>query len=225
LGSDETGYSVVGIKNGFLHLMKIGGISGTGYSPDALKELSLVAKSFKVTNVIIESNFADGMFKALLEPVLNAIYPCSIDEVRHSSQKELRIIDTLEPVMNQHRLVVDEAVIKDDYESVQHLSPEKALQFMLFYQMTRLTKDKGSLAHDDRIDVLAMGVKFWLDILNVDAKKVVEDKRQQALEAELECIEMVREGKWKVSFGKPEGMNKSVMDKPEGFDKRVLSRY
>jgi hypothetical protein len=138
------------------------------------------------------------MFKAMLEPVLIKQHPCSIDEVRHSSQKEIRIIDTLEPVMAQHRLIVDPKVIVDDYNSVSHLPPEKALQYMLFYQMTRLTKDKGCLAHDDRIDVLAIAVKFWTDILNIDAQKQVEDARQKSLEDELQKIMDIRSGKTRV---------------------------
>ena len=56
------------------------------------------------------------MFSSLLQPVLNAIYPCSIEEIRNSKQKELRIIDTLEPLLNQHRLVIDYTALKNDIE-------------------------------------------------------------------------------------------------------------
>ena len=85
------------------------------------------------------------------------------EEVRHSTQKEKRIIDTLEPVMNQHRLLVDEGVIRWDYESTKALPPEKANAYRLFYQMTRLTKDRGALMHDDRIDCLSIAVNYWVE--------------------------------------------------------------
>ena len=53
----------------------------------------------------IESNFGDGMATAL-KPIMAKIHPCEIEEVRHNIQKEKRIIDTLEPIMNTHRLVI-----------------------------------------------------------------------------------------------------------------------
>jgi len=193
-GQDETGYAVVAIHNGFLHLLKLGGIQGTGYSEDALTTLAMIAKEFKVNYVVVESNFGDGMYKALFEPILLKHHPCTIEEVRHSTQKEIRILDTLEPVMSQHRLVIDPKVIVDDYNSVAHLPPEKALQYMLFYQMTRLSKDKACLAHDDRIDVLAIAVKYWTDILNIDAQKETDKKKQDLLEKELQKIMDVNSG-------------------------------
>ena len=66
--------------------------------------------------IIIESNFGDGMFSQLLKPVLTeeVRYPVTIEEVKHSIQKERRIIDTLEPVMNSHKLVVCKSVVEQD---------------------------------------------------------------------------------------------------------------
>ena len=47
------------------------------------------------------------MFKELLSPILiKHNVKASIEEVRHSSMKEARIIDTLEPVIASHRLIV-----------------------------------------------------------------------------------------------------------------------
>jgi hypothetical protein len=42
-----------------------------------------------------------------------------VEEVKHSIQKELRIIDTHEPVMAQHKLIIDPKVIEDDHRTVQ----------------------------------------------------------------------------------------------------------
>lgn len=53
--------------------------------------------------------------------------------------------------MNQHRLIVDEEIIQEDFRC-----PE--LKKQLFYQMTGLTKDRGSLAFDDRIDAVSIAV-------------------------------------------------------------------
>lgn len=184
-GADETGYAVVKMLAGYLYLVEAGGIDG-GYDQKTLQTLADIAKKHKVNTVLIESNFGDGMFSELFKPYLQRTYPVSIEEVRHSKQKELRIIDTLEPVMNQHKLIIDPEVIRNDYESVQHHPPEKAQRYMLTYQMTRITKDRGSLAHDDRLDVVAMAVQYWVEQMAADADQLMEDHKQAILEAELE---------------------------------------
>ena len=137
-GADETGYAVVKMLNGFLYVRRCGGVAG-GYSEEALKELSHIAKEEQVNEIIIESNFGDGMFNQLLTPIISKIHPVTMSEVRHNTQKERRIIDVLEPVMNQHRLVIDKKVIQTDYDSCQHLPPEQALRYQLMYQMKGIT--------------------------------------------------------------------------------------
>ena len=184
-GADETGYAVVKMLAGYLYLVEAGGIEG-GYDQKTLQTLADIAKKHKVNTVLIESNFGDGMFSELFKPYLQRTYPVTMEEVRHSKQKELRIIDTLEPVMNQHKLIIDPEVIRNDYESVQHHPPEKAQRYMLTYQMTRITKDRGSLAHDDRLDVVAMAVQYWVEQMAADADQLMEDHKQAILEAELE---------------------------------------
>jgi hypothetical protein len=83
-----------------------------------------------------------------------------IEEVKHSSQKEARIIDTLEPVLMRHRLVVDPKLIEADYKSTFVYPQDKQNVYRLFYQLSRITKDRGSLAKDDRLNVLAMAVAY-----------------------------------------------------------------
>jgi len=184
-GKDETAYAVVKMLNGFLYVTDCSGIDG-GYNKEVLIKLANIAKDNKVNMVLVESNFGDGMFTELFKPYLQKTYPVSIEEVRHSKQKELRIVDVLEPVMNQHRLVIDPKVIQQDYESVQNRPPEKAMRYMLAYQMTRITKDRGSLAHDDRLDVLAMAVQYWVDQMSANADQEILDRREQLLDEELD---------------------------------------
>jgi hypothetical protein len=184
-GADETAYAVVKMLNGYLYVTDAGGLNG-GYSKEVLEDLARLAKRNKVNMVLIESNFGDGMFTELFKPYLQSTYPVSLEEVRHSKQKELRIIDTLEPVMNQHRLVIDPKVLQRDYDSVQHRPPEKAMRYMLAYQMTRVTKDRGSLAHDDRLDVLAMAVAYWVEQMASNVDEEIRDRREALLDDELE---------------------------------------
>ena len=184
-GKDECAYAVVKSLHGSLFLMASGGYI-QGYTPETLQNLAIIAKEHAVNMIQIEANFGDGMFTALFKPVLAGIYPCTVEEVKHSVQKEKRIIDTLEPMLNQHRLVVSSEVIQKDYDSTAHLPQEEALRYQLFYQLTRITKDKGSLSHDDRLDALAMAVAYWVEQSAWDTNKSVEAHKQKLLDDELD---------------------------------------
>ena len=184
-GADETAFSVVKALGGVLYLVASGGLSG-GYSEDVLKALSMIAKEHQVKEILIESNFGDGMFNALLTPILKKVYPCTLSEIRSNVQKEKRILDTLEPVLMQHRLCVDPKVIEKDYTSVQAMGGDRSFQYSLFYQMSRLTRHKGSLTHDDRLDVLAMAVGYWTEQMAQDAKEQMGVRREEKLQLELE---------------------------------------
>ena len=178
-GKDNTGYAIVKQLNGMLYVVDAGGLPG-GYSPEALTDIAKKAREHKVNEIIIESNFGDGMFSSLLKPILTKIYPVSInpDEVRHNTQKEMRIIDSLEVIMNSHRLVVDKSlVIKDGRgENKNH---------QLFYQMTRLTRQRGALLHDDAIDALAIACKYWTEALERDSDTALDDYKSEWRENEL----------------------------------------
>lgn len=185
-GKDETAYSVALMLHGNIFVPKIGGFKG-GYEDATLIQICKIAKQYKVNKLIVESNFGDGMFSQLLKPHLGRIYPCEIEEVRQNMQKELRIIDTLEPLMNQHRLIIDPSVIQDDYDSAMaNFETDKALQYMLFYQMSRLSKERGSLKHDDRLDSLAIACKYFLDILDVDQSLRATQAKEEKLDAALD---------------------------------------
>jgi hypothetical protein len=181
-GTDETGYAVIAMCNGYLYVLEAGGLAG-GYSDATLETLAHIAKRNKVTWITIEPNFGDGMFDKLFAPVLNRVYPCTIDPdpPRSSIQKEKRIIDTLEPVFNQHRIVFHEKIVQRDAEA-------DDTKFQLFYQLTRITKDKGSLAKYDRLDALAMAVAYWVGVMDKDTQKVVDEHRAAMLMKELACF-------------------------------------
>ena len=183
-GADETAYAVVKMLNGTLFVTAAGGIPG-GYSPETLGALAAIAKKHKVNQIIVEANFGDGMFTELLKPVLARQHPCAIEEVKHSIQKERRIIDTLEPVMNQHKLVIDTGVIRHDMASTRDMPPEKALQYQLMYQMSRVTKARGALAHDDRLDALSMAVGYWSERMAQDVDKRMNERKSKILDKEL----------------------------------------
>jgi hypothetical protein len=175
-GGDETAYAIVKVLHGNLFLVASGGFK-EGYSENTLKSLAMLGKTHNVNRVIVEANFGDGMFTQLLKPVFTRVHPVTIEEVKHSTQKERRICDVLEPVMNQHRLIVDGNVIKRDHEAEPHRQ--------LFYQLTRITRDRGALINDDRLDALAIAVTYWVEHMARDTEKAADDHKAAMLEAEL----------------------------------------
>lgn len=184
-GKDETGYAVVKMLNGQLYVPDAGGIKG-GYDERTLKQLVAIAKDNKVNIVVIESNFGDGMFMELIKPLFRTTYPVTIEEVRHNKQKELRIVDTLEPVLNSHRLVIDPKVITYDYKSALSYPIEQQTRYMLMYQLSRITRDRGSLVHDDRLDALSIAVGYWVQQMASDADQSMVDRQQELLHKELQ---------------------------------------
>lgn len=184
-GRDETAYAVVKMLNGQLFVPDAGGIKG-GYSEATLKELVNIASHHSVNTLVVESNMGDGMFTELLKPILRTTHPCSIEEVRHNTQKERRIIDTLEPVLNQHRLVIDPKVIRDDFQSAQSYPIEQQTRYMLLHQLSRITQDRGALLQDDRLDALAIAIAYWTTQMAQTADQRINDRKEELLQEELE---------------------------------------
>lgn len=176
-GEDKTAIAIIKSLKGMLYLRRATGLPG-GYDELTLQAIARAAQSEGVNRVVVESNFGDGMFTQLLKPVLARIHPCSVEEVRHSKQKEMRIIDTLEPVLNQHRLVVDKSVVIADQQADR--------EHQLFYQLTRLTRERGALAHDDLIDAVAGAVACFTKVLDVDSSDAEKRHKEELLDKEIE---------------------------------------
>jgi hypothetical protein len=176
-GKDETSYAIISMLRGVLHLVGVGGLRD-GYTDATLVALCNVALQNQVKHVLVEDNFGGGMFTALLSPHMARIYPCTLEDVHSVGQKERRIIDTLEPIMNQHRLVVDRAVIEADI-----LIEEP--KYQLFYQLTHLTRDRNSLRHDDKIEAVAGAAAYWVEQLKVDNKKAEASNKAKLMDTEL----------------------------------------
>ena len=103
----------------------------------------------------------------------------SVEEVRANVRKEDRIIDALEPILNQHRLIVDRSVIEWDFKSNPDEAPEKRLLYMLFYQMSRMCRERGAVRHDDRLDALAQGIKYFTDAMGISAQEVIKERKRE----------------------------------------------
>ena len=185
-GRDETAYAVVKLLHGRMFLVASGGFLG-GYTDATLDALLSIAKKHEAQRIIAEPNFGGGMFTKLLQGRAHNKYAVTIEDAKWANtSKEQRIVDILEPVLNQHRLIVCPSVIQADHDNIRDTDGERAPFYRLTYQMTRMVKAKGALAHDDRIDALALAVSFWLDHMAVDSEKAILDHQEAQFQLELD---------------------------------------
>jgi hypothetical protein len=150
-----------------------------GYSDNTLLDILKGCKKYEVSKLVIETNFGDGIVSELFRKHLQQTNQrVDVEEVRATVRKEDRIIDSLEPILNQHRLVIDRSVIEWDFKSNPNEPPEKRLMYMLFYQMSRMCREKGAVKHDDRIDCLAQGVQYFTDAMGISAQEAIKERKR-----------------------------------------------
>ena len=213
-GTDETAAAFISQRNGFLYLHEMRAYRD-GYSDNTLLDILRGCKKFGVSKLVIETNFGDGivaeLFKKHLAQTKQGI---DVEEVRANVRKEDRIIDSLEPVLNQHRLIVDRSVIDWDYNSNKDAAPEQRILYMLFYQMSRMCREKGAVKHDDRLDCLAQGVKYFTDCMSISAQEVINTRKREEWDDLLrESIDHPQESANHLVFG----MNKDQRQAARGF--------
>jgi hypothetical protein len=164
-GTDETAYAIVKILFGQLYLVEVGGFKD-GFAEETLMALAAAALRHGVNYVIAEKNYGGGMFNNLLKPHLTRLKAGAFDEDWKgwsTGQKELRLLDTLEPLVASHRLTVARKVIEDDLK-LQQESP----QYSFVYQFTRMSRQKDAVRHDDRLEAVAMACSYWTERMSRD---------------------------------------------------------
>ena len=178
-GTDETAAAFLSQRNGLIYLHEMSAYRD-GYSDSTLLDILKRCRTYGVTSLVIETNFGDGIVGELFKKhLINTKQHINIEEVRANVRKEDRIIDSLEPVLNQHRLIVDRGVIDWDYASNKDSPAEERLLYMLFYQMSRMCREKRAVKHDDRLDCLAQGVKYFTDALSISAQDQIQMRKKE----------------------------------------------
>lgn len=189
-GADKTGYAVVAHLGAMLYALEVGGLSdatGSGHSPEVLHKLAVIAKAHHATDIRVEDFGMQSTFAQLLQPVVRQHFVdpnqdpdlpegwrASVELTRPpagQTNKEQRIIDILEPITAQHRLVVSKAVARSE---------------TLQYQLTRITRQRGCLQHEDELEALAYAAWLWQDQLNrapeQHAQRAYEERQRRMLE-------------------------------------------
>jgi predicted phage terminase large subunit-like protein len=170
-GADSVGYCVAAVLNGIIYVLDCGGLAvgrAGGTSEAVMTKLARIAAQWQVKRVIVESNWGgskgESAYARLLQPVMAKWNgPTQIDLNHVSGQKERRILDDLEPIVNGHRMVWTEKVAKCA---------------ALTYQFTHITRDPGSLAHDDELDALHGAVSQFVHLVQLDPEQREQERRE-----------------------------------------------
>lgn len=200
-GKDDTAFAILGELNGFIYILAIGGFQG-GYAPETLGEIAAKCVEFRVNLALIEDNFGDGMFTALLAPHITASWEKfnagKREEFKGGTSvegykvgvvaKEQRIIAGLGPALQSHRVVTSRDVIFRDYQECEAREGDDRYTYSAFFQLSHLTRDRGSLAHDDKLEVIAKGVSYFTEALGVNSEENAKQAEEERLERELAKI-------------------------------------
>jgi hypothetical protein len=195
-GKDQTAYCILKFLNGIVFLYDWGAFQG-GYEEATLTKLATLARDAKCNSIIIEDNFGDGMYVELMRPVVARVIKfkdregdkregCHLEGHRATGQKEVRAIETLEPVLAGHRMVIDSKLVKRITAAKDHSHDVEAALKSGFFQMTRLTKERGCLKYDDWIDALSGGVRWWTEMMGLDVTKEAKVRKRERFEHELQ---------------------------------------
>ena len=216
-GADETAWAVVKSLAGMLFLVHVDGFAGD--PAEAMKRIAIDAKKYGANVVEVEPNYGQGMWVTAFQPIVQRVWHdaqhvilgedmkrvsalqkkneasgrmsgCSIQESEWSKgQKEVRIIDTLEPVLTSHRLVIDEELIRRDVRK----EGVEAEKYSLIRQLTHITRERGALPHEDRLEAVAGAVQHFLGAMAMDtveaAKGLMDQEREEMVEDFIEMFE------------------------------------
>lgn len=180
---DEMAYAVTRFLSGTIYVVDVGGFPG-GLSDANKAKLVDIAFKWGVDHMEVETNYGGEIFIQVLAPLLIKKFKghtknCGITGVHEVGQKELRIIDTLEPLIGARRLIMDKNLIQKDWNTCAGYALEKRGMYSLFFQMARITRDRGCLGHDDRIDALAGSCRYWADMLAVDKEREITKMKNE----------------------------------------------
>jgi hypothetical protein len=175
---DETAYAVTKFSGGRVFLVDLGGVPG-GLGNESMEALTAVADLWKPDQIDVEKNFGNGALASVWQPILHKKHKARIEDVWESGQKELRIIDALEPVTGSNRFIVDEKLLLKDWQECQKYPAEKRASYSFFYQLSRITRDKDSLRHDDRLDAVAGSTRHWINFLRQDTDKLIAQSKKK----------------------------------------------
>jgi hypothetical protein len=161
-GDDKTGLAIASALAGMVWVKAVHGLKG-GADEERLTEIVKILRRHNAREVLLETNndvygayqsmLQTVIQKHVLKPNVDPLYPkgwnCVIKTMHSTSMKEARIIQTLEPIISGHRMVVDPSCLIPEEDEM-----ENELQF----QLSRICNERNCLKEDGKIDALQMVV-------------------------------------------------------------------
>lgn len=188
VNADESGYAVTSFLNGNVIVRLVGGMPG-GYGMENLEAMADIAVRTLPNVISIEKNMGHGAYANVFLPVLRRKYkdagikeiPGIVEEFV-TGQKEVRIIGTLEPVLGRGSLIFTEEAIEHDKDTCDRYGAGKSKEYSCFYQLSKMTKTRNCVKHDDRADALEGSVRHWVKQMGIDQQHRIEaaEKATQA---------------------------------------------
>lgn len=175
---DETAYAVTGFLNGNIYVLALGGVPG-GYNIEQMTTLAAIAERWQVNKIIVEKNMGYGAFTEVWLPILRQKYECAVEDDFVTGQKETRIIETLEPVIARGSLILNQSVVDEDRETLLRYPPAQRQLYSFFHQLSKITREKGCLTHDDRVDALEGAVRYWQKVIAIDQSEAIKRAREK----------------------------------------------
>ena len=188
-GGDELAYAIGGVLGPYIHVCSIGGFKG-GFAEDNLEKCIALAEEFGVKVIFVEKNMGAGAVGQLFRNYMNRINEktgkkrvtgIGVEDRQKNGQKEKRIVDTLRPIMQRHRLIFHRRAINDDWKTLAQYPSDQRNIRSVFHQIHNITTDRGSLQKDDRIDALEGLVRELTPALIRDDEAATRQREKSAL--------------------------------------------
>ena len=74
-------------------------------------------------------------------------------------------------------------MIEEDYKVVRDAKDEKGISYSLMFQLSRITYDRNSLFHDDRLDAASMAVQWFQEQAAQDQEVRKADRMKELIAA------------------------------------------
>ena len=112
--------------------------SSAGCPSSSGSKLAGIAKKWGVNEIAVESNFGGlEIYKQVLMPYLRKVgAECRVEAIRSNQRKELRIIDTLAPVMQTHRVAIARHVIEADADLLKNAKDDRDVSIRSSIQLS-----------------------------------------------------------------------------------------
>lgn len=195
VGKDETSYAIIGVLDGFIYLIDIGGFKGEGgFTKKNINHICDIAIKNEVNTLLVETNSIGAAFVPLLTDTL-AIKTVDVNKkgiavegYYNTINKKARILKHLTPLLQANKIVINKSIIETEIDNAvkkymeEGIDEETAIQYTFLYQLTRFrigNNHQISIAFDDRIDAFNTALMYIEELAAKDSEKASSKRKQE----------------------------------------------